>query len=55
MYYIYMLNTHVETRNLLQVCKQVVTKLLLSRYQDVFASRVATVVVISLEQFISLL
>ena len=29
--------THVTTRKLLQICKQVVTKLLSSRYQDVFA------------------
>ena len=29
--------THVKTRKLLQICKQVVTRLLSSRYQDVFA------------------
>jgi hypothetical protein len=28
---------HVKTRKLLQICKQVVTRLLRSRYQDVFA------------------
>jgi hypothetical protein len=29
--------THVKTRKLLQVCKQVVTRFLPSQYQDVFA------------------
>jgi hypothetical protein len=28
---------HVKTRMLLQICKQIVTRLLSSRYQDVFA------------------
>jgi hypothetical protein len=30
-------STHVKTHELFQICKQVVTRLLLSRYQDVFA------------------
>ena len=29
--------THVKTRKLLQICKQVVTRLLSNRYQDMFA------------------
>jgi hypothetical protein len=29
--------THIKSRKLLQICKQVVTRLLSSRYQDVFA------------------
>ena len=32
---------HVKTRKLLQICKQVVTRLLSSRYQDVFTLRTA--------------
>ena len=31
------LYTHIKTCKLLQICKQVVTRLLSSRYQDVFA------------------
>jgi hypothetical protein len=34
---LYCLATRVKTLKLLQICKQVVTRLLLSRYQDVFA------------------
>ena len=34
--------TLVKTRNLLQICKQVVTSLLPNRYQDVFALLVAS-------------
>jgi hypothetical protein len=30
-------NTHAKTRKLIQICKQVVTRLLSTRYQDVFA------------------
>jgi hypothetical protein len=33
----HLLRTHVNTRKLLQICKQVVTRLLSSRYQDLFA------------------
>jgi hypothetical protein len=31
------INTHIKTPKLLQICKQVITRLLWSRYQDVFA------------------
>jgi hypothetical protein len=41
--------THVKTRTLLQICNQVVTRLLSSRYQGVFPHGLFPVVVTSLE------
>ena len=38
----HLLGTHVNTRKLLQICKQVVTRLLSSRYQDLFARLVSS-------------